>query len=152
MRLFEDAILWERVNDGDLRAFDLFSRHYTFRKWRIRSGKNGKRMAGPGETIVLISKDRKALFIWKKQKFSQDGQLGINCAVFRNEGDVLSSILLDQAEKIAWDKWPGERLFTYVNAGKIKSVNPGYCFKVNGWRQCGISKRQKLVILEKFTK
>lgn len=27
--------------------------------------------------------------------------------------------------------------------------NPGYCFKRAGWRQCGITKVNKLVILEK---
>lgn len=149
MRLFNDDIYWTQINDGDERAFEIFKRHYTFRKWRPRSGKNGKRMAGPGETIVLIGKELNALFIWKKQKYSQDGQTGINCAVFRNESNLLSSELLTQAEAIAMSKWPGERMFTYVNAKKIKSVNPGYCFKVNGWRQIGISKSRKLIILEK---
>jgi len=151
MRLFYDEQYWTQVNDGDERAFEIFKRHYTFRKWRCRNGKNGKRMAGPGETIVLLGKDHKALFIWKKQKYSQDGQTGINCAVFRNENkELLSSDLLDQAEKIALNRWPGERLFTYVNARKIESTNPGYCFKANGWRQCGISKARKLILLEKI--
>ena len=150
-RLFDDTKHWTRVKDGDETAFQLFSRHYTFRQWRRRNGLNGKRMAGPGETIVLLSKDQKALFIWKKQKYSQDGQTGINCAVFRNESKIRSSVLLNEAEEIAQKRWPGERLFTYVNARKIKSVNPGYCFKVNGWRQCGITKAKKLIILEKIT-
>lgn len=157
-RLFDDDLYWVQVNDGDERAFEIFTRHYTFRKWRIRTGKNGKRMAGPGETIVLLGKDGKALFIWKKQKYSQDDQFGVNCAVFRNEnpktkdnpdGQVSSEILL-QAELIAYNRWPQERLFTYVNAGKIKSSNPGYCFKMAGWKQIGISKARKLIILEKL--
>lgn len=147
--LFEDELHWIRIRDGNEHAFAIFSRHYTFRQWRRRNGLNGKRMAGPGETIVLLSKDGKALFIWKKQKYSQDGQTGINCAIFRNEGQIKSSLLLQQAEDIAQRKWPGERMFTYVNAQKVKSQNPGYCFKVNGWRQCGITKAKKLIILEK---
>ena|SRR5436190_942412 len=150
MRLFDDAMYWVKVQDGNEIAFDIFTRHYTFRKWRPRKGLNGKRMAGPGETIVLIGKDHKALFIWKKQKYSQDGQTGINCAVFRNESEFLSSELLMQAETIAAARWPGERLFTYVNATKIKSTNPGYCFKVCGWQKIGISKARKLIILEKL--
>jgi len=150
MRLFNDNVDWVRVKDGNKTAFDIFTRHYTFRKWRRRNGLNGKRMAGPGETIVMISKNNDALFIWKKQKYSQDGQIGINCVVFRNESKILSSVLLQQAEIIAWKKWPGERLFTYVNSLKIRSINPGYCFKVVGWKQCGISKANKLIILEKL--
>lgn len=152
-RLFEDDQYWVQVNDGDERAFDIFTRHYTFRKWRIRTGKNGKRMAGPGETIVLIGKDGKALFIWKKQKYSQDGQTGVNCAVFRTEhkkgeGPLASDLLL-QAEQIAHNRWPQERLFTYVNPREVKSKNPGYCFKVAGWKRVGITKARKLIILEK---
>lgn len=150
MRLFDDDLYWTQINDGNETAFKIFTRHYTFRLWRRRNGKNGKRMAGPGETIVLLGKDGKALFIWKKQKYSQDGQTGINCAVFRNESNHLSSKLLQEAELIASTRWPGERLFTYVNASKIKSVNPGYCFKMNGWRQIGKSKVKKLIILEKI--
>lgn len=149
MRLFELEGNWTRVRDGNLKVFEIFTRHYTFRKWRQRGGMNGKRIAGPGETIVLLSTDESAIFIWKKQKYSQDGQLGINCVVFRNEGPVLSSILLKEAEMIANKRWPGERLYTYVNAGKIRSSNPGYCFKINGWQKCGITKAKKLIILEK---
>lgn len=157
MRLFDDDLYWMQVNDGNEKAFEIFTRHYTFRKWRIRSGKNGKRMVGPGESIVLLGKDSKALFIWKKQKYSQDGQIGINCAVFRNENPktkenpdgMLSSGLLAEAELIAWQRWPGERLFTYVNPRKIKSPNPGYCYKINGWLHCGVTKARKYIILEK---
>lgn len=155
MLLFYDDLYWVQVNDGDPRAFDIFRRHYTYRKGRKRdqnrNKKNGNRMVGPGESIVLIGNDGKALFIWKKQKYSQDGHTGINCVVFRNENkEVLSSEILLQAEKIAWARWPGERLFTYVNARKIKSPNPGYCYKVAGWRQIGITKARKLIILEKL--
>jgi hypothetical protein len=149
MRLFEDDCLWVQINDGDELAFSIFKRHYTFRKWRQRNGKNGKRFGGPGEQIILISTDHKALFVWRKEVFRKDGQSGICCAVFRNEGDLLSSKLILQAEQIAMRRWPQERLFTYVNSKKIRSSNPGYCFKKAGWRQCGTSKAKKLIILEK---
>jgi len=49
------------------------------------------------------------------------------------------------------DIWiPDERLYTFVNPRKIRSSNPGYCFLKAGWRKCGITKWQKLVILEIF--
>jgi hypothetical protein len=31
----------------------------------------------------------------------------VNCAVFRNEGPVLSSDLILEAEELAWGRWPG---------------------------------------------
>ena len=74
---------------------------------------------------------------------------GINCAIFRNESPHLSSDMILDAEEIAWRRWPQARLFTYVKAEAIASRNPGYCFKRAGWRQCGITKVNKLVILEK---
>jgi len=34
-----DAKHWVQIRDGNLLAFDLFSRHYSFRKWRQRGGR-----------------------------------------------------------------------------------------------------------------
>jgi hypothetical protein len=39
----------------------------------------------------------------------------------------------------AWNRWPDQRLYTYVNPVKV-SANPGYCFKQAGWRFCGKTK------------
>ena len=68
----------------------------------------------------------------------------------RNEGQRLSSELILEAEALAWSKWPGERFYTYVDPRKIKSKNPGFCFLKAGWRKCGITKVNKLLILEKL--
>jgi hypothetical protein len=151
MRLFEDNIIWVQVKDGDKRAIKLFERHYS--KHHYKDGRKPKIFVGPGQKIVLIhlmeNGEADALFVWRKF-ISGDNQDGVNCAVFRNENDkLLSSRLIDDAEKIAQKKWPNEQLYTYVNSGKIKSSNPGYCFKINGWVQCGITKINKLIILEK---
>jgi hypothetical protein len=69
---------------------------------------------------------------------------------FRNEGNTLSSKLILDAEEIAWRRWPGQRLYTYVNPRGIRSNNPGACYKAAGWRRCGVTKWNKLVILEKW--
>ena len=74
----------------------------------------------------------------------------MECSIFRNEGPWLSSELVRQADAIADFAWPGERHYTYVNAQKIRSVNPGYCFKKAGWCQCGET-RGGLVILERIS-
>lgn len=98
--------------------------------------------------MVLMTIGCDALFVWRKF-IDASGQTGVNCAVFRNESNILSSTLILEAEQHAWQRWPGERLYTYVNALAVKSANPGYCFKMAGWSACGHTKAKGLVILEK---
>lgn len=138
---------WFSVKDGNESARTIFQRHYSFRKYA--DGREPKLFVGPGEKCVLITEWADALFVWKKF-ISGDGQEGVNCAVFRNEGDVLSSALLLDAESAAWSRWPSHRLYTYVNPKRIRSSNPGYCFKKAGWTECGRTKWKGLVILEKL--
>lgn len=145
---------WIPVKDGDTRARDLYLRHYSCHhyadgrrsNWSYR---NRNLIVGPGEKLVLLSRNDDALFVWRKF-ISDDGQVGVNCAVFRNESDVLSSLLILEAEEFAYHRWPGERLYTYVNPFVVKSKNPGYCFIVAGWKRCGITKVKKLIVLEKM--
>lgn len=99
--------------------------------------------------MVLMTPADDALFVWRKF-ISDDGQSGVNCAVFRNESKLVSSYLIVEAEKIAAIRWPHERMYTYVNASAITSRNPGYCFKMAGWKTCGVTKVKKLTILEKY--
>jgi hypothetical protein len=135
---------WYGVKDGNPVALALYLRHYSARHYK--DGRERKLFCGPGEKIVLLAQDNNAVFVWRK--FVDDsGQQGVNCAVFRNEGTVLSSLLIKEAVEIARRRWPGERLYTYINPGKIKSSNPGYCFKRAGWKKCGMIKGG-LVILE----
>lgn len=97
--------------------------------------------------MVLLTPNSDALFVWRKF-ISGDGQSGVNCAVFRNEGATRSSDLITAAMEIGWSRWPGARFYTYVNARKVKSSNPGYCFLKAGWRKCGVTKNNALTILE----
>jgi len=97
----------------------------------------------------MITESGDAVWVWRRFK-DASGQQGVNCAVFRNEGHTLSSKLILDAEAIAWGRWPGQRLYTYVNPRGIRSNNPGACYKAAGWRSCGVTKCKKLVILEKW--
>lgn len=137
---------WIPIKDGDETARNLFDRHYS--RYRYRDGRRPKLFVGPGSKLVLITPCARALFVWRKFQ-SRDNQPGVNCAIFRNEGAGQSSDLIRAAEIHAWERWPGERLFTYVNADKVRSTNPGYCFQCAGWRPCGITKVHRLWILEK---
>lgn len=136
--------IWYEVKDGDKRALALMRRHYSWRDYKDHRPRT--LFVGPGEKLVLLTPNYDALFIWRK--FINDaGQVGVNCAAFRNESDHKSSYLIEQAMEFAFIRWPNERLYTYVNPTKIKSTNPGYCFKLAGWRVCGKSKGG-LIILE----
>ena len=142
---------WIGIHDGDPRAVTLYRRHYSApRLGRLRYHANQRKFCGPGAHMVLLTSDGLGLFVWRLNLIRQDGQLGMECSVFRNEGPLRSSDLILEAEELAWCRWPGQRLFTYVWPAKVKSINPGYCFKCAGWRQCGRNKDGRLIILEKL--
>lgn len=120
----------------------MYERHYSAH--RYKDGRVRKLFAGPGEKIVLRTEEPCAMFVWRK--FHDDsGQIGINCAVFRNEGSHLSSILIRQADAIADHVWPSERHYTYVHSGAVRSTNPGSCFRHAGWKRCGVTKGGLLI-------
>ena len=148
--------VWLPAKDGDPRAFAIMRRHYTYQAYqdgrRAAGGsyRNRRLFVGPGEKMVLMTANCDALFVWRKFK-DDSGQTGVNCAVFRNESPMLSSVLILEAEQLAWTRWPGERLYTYVDTARVKSSNPGYCYKRAGWLVCGRTKARRLLILEKAT-
>ena len=142
---------WIGVHDGDQRALAIFKRHYSYRRRTGGQARGNPTFVGQGEKMVLLTIDCKALFTWQRSTIARNsGQHGVNCTVFRNEGPVRSSDLILEAEALAWQRWPGQRLFTYVCPAKVKSVNPGYCFKMAGWKQCGRNADGRLIILEKL--
>jgi len=144
---------WIPVHDGDPRALALFKRHYSYRKRTSGNPRGNTLFIGPGEKLVLLTQDCRALFAWQHstiERLAREKQEGVRCSVFRNEGPVLSSELIREACVWAWQRWPGQRLYTYVNDRKIKSVNPGYCFKMADWQYCDRNKDGRLSVLEKL--
>jgi hypothetical protein len=133
----EEFKYWHSVKDGDPEAAALYLRHYSCRNYR--DGRRRVLFCGPGEKLILLTEKKDALFVWRKF-IDGSGQRGVNCAVFRNESAVLSSLLIKEAAAVAKRRWPRERMYTYVNPGKIKSTNPGYCFMKAGWNYCGETK------------
>jgi len=153
---------WIGIHDADPRAITLYRRHYSSNP----KSNNHNGIAGPAERMILLTVTCDALFVWRlnddpttlepsSRRVTRGstttyfgGQVGVMCSVFRNEGQVLSSALILEAVELAWQRWPGRRLFTYVWDSKVKSVNPGYCFKKAGWTTCGRNKDGRLTILE----
>jgi len=92
---------WIQVRDGNPTAMAIFRRHYSARK---HPGKVFQ-FVGPGEKMVLLTPDARALFVWRK--FIDDsGQTGVNCSVFRNEGTERSTKLILSAVDFARSRWP----------------------------------------------
>ena len=142
---------WRIAADGDPVALDLHSRHYSARTYA--DGRPRRLIVGPGEKLVLVAHDDTAMFVWRRF-ISLDDQDGVSCSVFRNEGATLSSNLIREADAIADARWPVERRhYTYVSPSRIRSTNPGCCFRKAGWRTVGHTKgghgRERLIVLER---
>lgn len=121
---------WIPIRDGNPTGLALYRRHYSHR------AKSGLTFVGPGESLVLITPDARALFVWRKFRSDND-QTGINCAVFRNEGEARGSDLIRAAQELAWARWPDEprHYYTYVNPRRVQHKRqPGRCFLKAGWR------------------
>ena len=134
---------WIETKDGNYSGYVMYLRHYSRKHYRVR---RNSLFIGPGEKLVLLTPDASAVFSWAKFH-AYNGQTGINCTIFRNEGTQRSSDLIRVADELAWKRWPDEpRHYTYVNPAKIRSKNPGCCFLKAGWRKCGYTKGGLLIL------
>jgi len=108
--------------------------------------------APSGRKLVLRDMAGLIVFVWlfPYPGYRRDGQAGYNCTMFRNESLRQSSAIILEAEQLALSKWGANRAYTYVDARKVHSANPGYCFKCAGWAHVGYSKDRGLHLLEKW--
>lgn len=139
---------WIEVADGDTTLLALFRRHYSYKPRADGRRKQGLAI-GPGFKLALVTADGGAICAWRKEKHRLDGQDGVNCSIFRRESGPKASELLADARQRAWEKWPGARLFTFVNPRHVKPTIRnrghgypiwGYCFYVDGWIFEGLTK------------
>lgn len=144
------AEYWVKVSKCDPAACALADRHYSRRK------PGSPQFMPPGQTIVLRHEDRAVFGWWRPHPGSgipaMNGLDGWTCTIFRNESAVLSSDLILAAERaiaeLGYDVGP-DGLLTYVWDSKIRSTNPGYCFKKAGWRVRGRSADNRKTLLWK---
>lgn len=96
----------------------------------------------PGQTLVLVTPERDALFGWWRPHpasglRAMNNLDGWTCTIFRNTSRWLSSRLILCAENMLvarMGECGPDGMLTYVWDAKIKSVNPGFCFKMAGWK------------------
>ena len=142
---------WIEVLDGNDSVRAIFDRHYSRR--RYADGRRPKLFIGPGEKLVLMIHDGSAIAAFRREKHRADGQTGAECTIFRRERGDLASDLLRAAMAVAWARWPGERLFSFVDPREVaptwRAGRPtwGHCFYQAGWRYAGLTKK-RLHILE----
>lgn len=128
--------------DDEMRQ--LADRHYS------RRTVGAKQFAYSGRKLVLRDVDGLVLWVWMfpDPTMRMDGQTGYNNAIFRNESTRLSSDIILEAEQHAIARWGPNRMYTYIDPTKIKSANPGYCFKVAGWRFLRLSAEGKHLLVK----
>lgn len=116
-------------SDPTVRA--LRDRHYSTKR------PGGRTVGPPGRVVVLRTADGLAGWIthYPDPQLVLDGLDALRCTLFRNEGPRLSSELVLEAERISEATLgaPPDGWVTYVEPGKVRSANPGYCFRVAGW-------------------
>lgn len=143
--------MWRRVTKFDPRACALADQHYSRRKV------GSPQFMPPGETMVLLSDDDRAVFGWWRPHPSSgikamNGLDGWTCTIFRNCSRWLSSCMILEAEAklLASGVTVGPTGFiTYVWDAKVQSSNPGYCFLMAGYERAGRSADGKKTLLIK---
>lgn len=144
--------LWQRTTKFDKRGAALADRHYSRRKV------GSPQFMPPGQTIVLVGMNEyPSVWGWWRPhpRFSKTGMNGLNgwtCTIFRNEGRSLSSKLVLSAELalvVYADDCGPDGMLTYVFDAKVASANPGYCFKMAGWKRRGRSADNRKTLLGK---
>jgi hypothetical protein len=147
-------MIWQRVTKFDKRAVALADKHYSRRK------PGSAQFMPPGETIVLLSADERAVFGWWRPHPSSgikamNGLDGWTCTIFRNAGCQLaqSSDLIIAAESFVLGCGP-DGYITYVWDKKVATYKQpkrpiGYCFKKAGYRVAGRSADGKKTLMLK---
>jgi hypothetical protein len=137
---------WMRVDKFHPEACALADRHYS------RGKVGAPQFLPPGQTIALLLIFGPGVFGWRRPHPDRDiteanGFYGWTCTIFRNESELLSSeLILDAEQAFRECGYDASELRTYIDADKIASPNPGYCFKRAGWREIGRGKDGKIVL------
>lgn len=130
---------WHLSHHADRRACSLADRHYS------RKTIGAPQMMPPGRKLVLLNGDATAVWgsSWPFAEYVKHAWAGAwMCTIFRNESTDLSSELIREAVAVTRWYWdiPTLGMITFVDDRKVRSANPGYCFKKAGFRFVGHNK------------
>lgn len=136
---------WIITHKGDDSCRRLADRHYS------RQTIGHPMFTRPGRNLVLRTAEGNAAWVtWYGLR--DDGLDAFECTLFRNESEHLSSYLIRAAVEAIREEWgpflPPDGIITYVAANKVRSTNPGCCFKIAGWKRVGESKKRKHLLFQ----
>lgn len=134
---------WRFVSKCDRDACEFARPHYS------RAKPDSKELGPPGQKIVLMGVDGKALWgshrpaPWAEAS-RMDGFEGHSCFIFRNDGGPQSSGLIRAAIAITAIEWNLAPFITYVAIDKVRRKrDPGRCFIKAGFRPIRIKSKTK---------
>ncbi len=130
---------WRLSNRADPRALPLADRHYN------RQKPGTPQFVPPGRCLVLLTDSALWVSSWPFAEYVKHEWAGAwICSCFRNEGDVLSSLLIAEAVAVTRAEWgdpPAIGFITFVDASKTRRKrDPGRCYRRAGWRHVGFTK------------
>lgn len=125
---------WQLSHRFDKRALPIADSHYNRQKI------GSPQFVPPGRCIVLLTRDQSALWVtsWPFAEYVKHAWAGawVN-SLFCNRGAALSSTLIREAIAVsrAFFDVPALGVVTFVDTAKIRSTNPGCCYKFAGFRR-----------------
>jgi hypothetical protein len=129
--------MWVKTHKFDPECAALADNHYS------RRTPGSPQFMPPGQTWIL--KLPGAVWGWWRPHPSagivpMNGLNGWTCTIFRNTSEYLSSDLVLAAETSLRESGLGcgpDGMLTYVWDSKVRSTNPGFCYKKAGWHVAG---------------
>lgn len=139
---------WHLSDRADPRARLIADHHYNRQKIGT------PQFVPPGRCLVLLTEKADALWVtsFPFPQFVKHEWAGAwVCSCFRNESTQLSSeLIVDAVAATRWygmhcESWdcpmpPELGFITFVDTSKVKSTNPGCCYKKAGWHHVGQTK------------
>lgn len=127
---------WRMSNRADPIAAAIADRHYS------RQKPGTPQFVPPGRCIVLVRSDALWVSSWPYPEYTKHEWAGAwICSCFRNEGTVLSSILITEAVAATcwiWGEPPKLGFVTFVDTTKVRRKRDwGRCYRKAGWHVCG---------------
>lgn len=128
--------VWTLSHRADPVAVALADRHYN------RQKPGTPQFVPPGRCVVFTTAEGDAVWTtsWPFAEYTKHAWAGawVN-SIFRNESAYLSSDLITEAVAATRAVWepPPLGIVTFVDARKVRSTNPGYCYLRAGWLRVG---------------
>lgn len=136
---------WVVTKKTDQDCLALADRHYS----RVTIG--ASQFTRPGDNLVLRTQCGDAVWVsWYSHMRDDEFKDVIECTIFRNESEYLSSDLVKWAIYASIQKWgiPKEGFITFVKDSAVRSCNPGANYQNAGFKKVGETKARKLSILQ----